>query len=72
MVGVNEMTIVNMEKARTKPTRKNLGKIAGVFGICVAMDMPQTPSQRLQGPNIGITKFPEDHEAKCFSSSGHL
>jgi DNA-binding XRE family transcriptional regulator len=29
MVGMNEMTIVNWENGRTKPTRKNLGKIGG-------------------------------------------
>jgi len=32
MIGVNEMTIVNWEKERTKPTRKNLERIKRVLG----------------------------------------
>jgi DNA-binding transcriptional regulator YiaG len=32
MIGVDEMTIVNWEKGRTKPTRKNLEKIETIFG----------------------------------------
>ena len=32
-IGVSEMTIVNWEKGRTKPTEKNLGRIKRVFGF---------------------------------------
>ena len=31
MVGVNEMTIVNWEKGRTKPTKKNLDRIKAIL-----------------------------------------
>jgi transcriptional regulator with XRE-family HTH domain len=31
MVGVNEMTIVNWEKGRTKPTKKNLERINAIL-----------------------------------------
>jgi len=32
MIGVDEMTIVNWEKGRTKPTKKNLEKLRAVLG----------------------------------------
>ncbi len=32
MIGVSEMTIVNWEKGRTKPTRRKLGKIKKILG----------------------------------------
>lgn len=32
MVGVNEMTIVNWEKGRTRPTEKNWEKLRAVLG----------------------------------------
>ncbi len=31
-IGVNEMTIVNWEKGRTKPTKKNLERIKEILG----------------------------------------
>jgi DNA-binding XRE family transcriptional regulator len=33
MIGVNEMTIVNWEKGRTKPTRKNLKRLRAILGF---------------------------------------
>jgi DNA-binding XRE family transcriptional regulator len=33
IIGVNEMTIVNWEKGRTKPTRKNLERMKPVLGF---------------------------------------
>jgi DNA-binding XRE family transcriptional regulator len=33
MIGVNEMTIINWEKERTKPTKKNLGRIKATLGF---------------------------------------
>jgi DNA-binding XRE family transcriptional regulator len=33
MIGVDEMTIVNWEKRRTKPMNKNLERIKTVFGF---------------------------------------
>jgi len=33
MIGVSEMTIVNWEKGRTKPTKKNLERIKEIFGV---------------------------------------
>ena len=33
MIGVDEMTIVNWEKGRTKPTRKNLEGLQKLSGI---------------------------------------
>jgi DNA-binding transcriptional regulator YiaG len=30
MIGVNEITIVNWEKGRAKPTKKNLEKLKGI------------------------------------------
>jgi transcriptional regulator with XRE-family HTH domain len=32
LVGVDEMVIVNWEKGRTKPTRRNLGRIKIILG----------------------------------------
>ncbi len=32
-IGVSEMTIVNWEKDRAKPTRRNLGKIKEILGV---------------------------------------
>jgi DNA-binding XRE family transcriptional regulator len=33
MIGVDEMTIVNWEKGRTKPTKKNMEKIKAIMGF---------------------------------------
>jgi DNA-binding transcriptional regulator YiaG len=33
MIGVDEMTIVNWEKGRTKPTRRNLEKLRVILGF---------------------------------------
>jgi transcriptional regulator with XRE-family HTH domain len=32
-VGVSEMTIVNWEKGRTRPTKKNFKRLKGIMGI---------------------------------------
>ena len=32
MIGVSEMTIVNWEKGRTKPTEKNIGRLRELLG----------------------------------------
>ena len=31
MIGVDEMTIVNWEKGKVRPTKRDLGRIKGVF-----------------------------------------
>ncbi len=33
MIGVDEMTIVNWEKERAKPTKRNLEKIKEILGV---------------------------------------
>jgi repressor LexA len=33
MVGVDEMTIVNWEKEKTKPTKRNLERIKKILGV---------------------------------------
>jgi DNA-binding XRE family transcriptional regulator len=33
MIGVNEMTIVNWEKGRVRPTKRNLEKLRAVLGF---------------------------------------
>jgi ribosome-binding protein aMBF1 (putative translation factor) len=33
MIGVNEMTIINWEKGRTTPTKKNLGRVKATLGF---------------------------------------
>jgi transcriptional regulator with XRE-family HTH domain len=33
MIGVSEMTIVNWERGRTKPTQRNLEKIREILGL---------------------------------------
>jgi predicted transcriptional regulator len=38
LVGVDEMVIVNWEKGRTKPTRRNLGRIKKILGGYKAPD----------------------------------